>query len=180
MITEHFTYYQPEHYMDDGTNIEYGGTPEGLASFQVFRTREDCEEWLRKNGYEPGDFVIKEYQDDDIEDITLLDSDGENIDRIEDLANDEIADRIVESVIWNAGSVENLRTLKQDDESDQEYQDRIYTEAMDEIMDAVEEIEAEKDYNFQSYAGTPDIDWYDEAREIALIEIMGYMTGEEE
>lgn len=73
MITEHFTYYQPEHYMDDGTNIEYGGTPEGLYSFQAFRTREDCEEWLRNNGYEPGEFVISEYQDDDIEDIILLD-----------------------------------------------------------------------------------------------------------
>jgi hypothetical protein len=173
MITAHFTYYQPEYCTGNGT-------PEGLASFQVFRTEKSCEKWLRNNGYEPADFVIKEYQDDDIEDITLLDSDGVNIDRIEDLTTDEIADRLVETVIWFAGSEDNLRSLQQDDETDQEYQDRIYTEAMDEIMDAVEEIEVEKDYNFQSYAGTPDIDWYDEAREIALIEIMGYMTGEEE
>ena len=177
MITEHFTYYQPEHYMDDGTNIEYGGIPEGLASFQVFRTREDCEEWLRNNGYEPGDFVIREYQDDDIEEITLLDSNGENIDRIEDLTDYEIADRLIDTVIWNAGSIENLRSLQQDGESDQEYQDRIYGDARDMIIDGVEEIEEEKDYNFRSYTGTPDVEWYDEAREMALRSIMNYISG---
>lgn len=180
MITEHFTYYQPEYYSDDSTSIEYGGLPEGLFSFQAFRTRKDCEDWLMENGYNAADFVIHEYQDDEIEDVTLLNDYGENIDRIEDLTTDEIADRIVESVIWDAGSVENLRTLKQDDESDQEYQDRIYTEALGKIMDSIEEMESENDYNFQSYAGSPEVEWYDEARDIALIEIMGYMTGEEE
>lgn len=180
MITEHFTYYQPQAYYDDGTNINYGAIPEELSSFQVFRTREDCEEWLRNNGYEPGDFVINEYQDDDIEDITLLDSNGENIDRIEDLTDYEIADRLIDTVIWNAGSIENLRSLQQDGESDQEYEDRIYTEAMNKIMEAVREIEEENDYNFQSYTGTPDSDWYDEAREMALNDIMSYIAGDYE
>lgn len=177
MITKHFTYYQPEHYMDDGTNIEYGGTPEELYSFQAFRSREACEAWLWNNGYNPGDFVINEYQDDDIEDVVLLDSDGEVVDRIEYLTVVEIADLLLDTVIWGAGSIENLRSLKQDDESDQEYQDRIYTEAQDKLMDAVREIEEEKDYNFVSYIGTPDIDWYDEAREMALLSIVNYISG---
>lgn len=72
-------YYQPEWYGDDGTNIEYGGLPDGLYSFQVFPSREVCEDWLRNNGYDPGDFVIHEYEDDDIEDYILIDEDGNTI-----------------------------------------------------------------------------------------------------
>ena len=68
------TYYQPEWHFDDGTNIEYGGTPDELFSFQAFESREDCEEWLENNGYNPGDFVIHEYHDDDIEDVVIIDS----------------------------------------------------------------------------------------------------------
>lgn len=70
------TYYQPFAYSDDGTNIEYGDIPEELASFMVFRTREDCKYWLDDNGYDPGDFCIHEYHDDDIEEPTFLDRYG--------------------------------------------------------------------------------------------------------
>lgn len=73
---EHKTYYQPVRYYDDGTNIGWGDIPEELASFMVFRTREDCEFWLKDNGYDPGDFAIIEYHDDDIEEVTLIDGDG--------------------------------------------------------------------------------------------------------
>ncbi len=74
-----FTYYQPEFYSDDSTNIEYGGLPEELFSFQAFPTRKECEEWLQENGYNAADFVIHEYHDDDIEDVTLIDRDGDVI-----------------------------------------------------------------------------------------------------
>ena len=73
------TYYQPEFYSDDSTNIEYGGLPEGLFSFQAFPTREECEEWLMDNGYNAADFVIHEYHGDDIEGVTILDGDGDII-----------------------------------------------------------------------------------------------------
>ena len=36
------TYYQPELYYDDGTNIGWE-LPEGLFSFQAFPSREECE-----------------------------------------------------------------------------------------------------------------------------------------
>lgn len=71
------TYYQPEAYNNDGTNINYGAIPEELFSFQAFPTREECEEWLKDNGYDPGDFCISEYHDDDIEDVVLIDRDGD-------------------------------------------------------------------------------------------------------
>lgn len=70
------TYYQPERYYDDGTNIEWGDIPEELASFMAFPTREDCKAWLEDNDYDPDDFAIIEYHDDDIEDVTLIDADG--------------------------------------------------------------------------------------------------------
>ena len=180
MYTDHFYYYQPEQYSDDGTNIEYGGLPVGLHSFQAFRSEADCREWLEDNDYNPGDFIIRKYQDDDIEDVTILDYRGEIVDRVEDVLDDELADHIIDIVIMNAGSMDNLKTLKQDDESEQEYEDRVYTDALEMVHDAITEIEEEGDFNFQSYIGTPEEEWYDEAREIALIEIMGYMTGDEE
>ena len=72
-------YYQPERYGDDGTNIESGGLPFGLYSFQAFPSREVCEDWLRNNGYDPGDFAIHEYEDDDIEGVIIIDEDGNSI-----------------------------------------------------------------------------------------------------
>ena len=74
------TYYQPIYYYDDGTNIEWGNMPEELASFMAFETREDCEAWLKDNGYDPGDYNISEYHDDDIEEVVLIDADGNYID----------------------------------------------------------------------------------------------------
>lgn len=74
------TYYQPERYTDDGTNICWGDIPEELASFMAFPTREDCKAWLEDNGYDPGDFAIIEYHDGDIEDVVLIDADGYYLD----------------------------------------------------------------------------------------------------
>lgn len=39
------TYYQPELYFDDGTNIGWN-LPKELYSFQVFKTYEDAYNWL--------------------------------------------------------------------------------------------------------------------------------------
>lgn len=72
---EDCVYYQPVWYGDDGTN----DVPDGLWDFQVFPTRKVCERWLENNGYNPGDFVINKYHDDDIEDYTLIDEDGNSI-----------------------------------------------------------------------------------------------------
>lgn len=176
MLTrEHYVYYQPQ-FADGVTNSEIGGLPDGLWSFQAFLTKDICKKWLENNDYNPDDFVINEYQDDDIEEVTIIDEYGENLDRIEDLTDDEIADRIEDTVIWNAGSIENLYTCKQDDETQQEYEDRIYDWALELIGDAIGDIEANNDYNFQTYAGTPDTEWYDVAREMVLETILSYMT----
>lgn len=70
------TYYQPIAYFDDGTNVEYGDVPEGMYDFQVFPTREECENWLKNHGYNPGDFDIAEYHGDDVEDATFIDEYG--------------------------------------------------------------------------------------------------------
>ena len=47
-------------------------------------------------------------------------------------------DDIITNIIQDAGSVDNLVSVQQDWESDSEYQDRIYEEAHDMFMDAVE------------------------------------------
>lgn len=173
--TDYF-YYQPEWYHDDGTNIEYGGTPDGLWDFQAFLSEDECRRWLINNDYNPAEFVIHEYKNDDIEDVTIINEWGENLDRIEDLTDDEIADRIVDTVIWNAGSEDNLKVCKQDDETRDQFMDRAYTWAHGLIMDAISDIELNDDYNFQAYAG-PCVgsEWYDEGRELAMQRVMEIM-----
>lgn len=65
-------YYQPVHYRGDGASVDYGDLPEELHSFEAFRSREDCENWLFNNGYNFLDFAIVEYAGDDIEGVRII------------------------------------------------------------------------------------------------------------
>jgi predicted house-cleaning noncanonical NTP pyrophosphatase (MazG superfamily) len=47
---------------------------------------------------------------------------------------------IIQNIIWNAGSIENLVDLKQDDETRREYRKRLFEEAQELFMDSVEEL----------------------------------------
>jgi len=171
-----FAYYQPEAYYDNGTDIDYGPIPEELFSFQAFPTREECEEWLRIHNYNPDEFVIHEYHDDDIEDVALIGHNGDALVMIEDLEEDGLVNLIGDEVLLNAGSMANLRTRKRDDETQQEYEDRLYTEALNYVNAAIVSIEESGEYNFQSYIGTPAVEWYDEARDWAVKDVMAWMT----
>ena len=170
-----FTYYQPDGYYDDGTNIEYLGTPEGLWSFQAFRSEEECELWLEAHGYNPDDFIIREYHDDDIEDVTIIDEYGDVIPKIEDLSDEEIEDLLTDDVLLNAGSIDNLHATRQSDETEDQFKDRVYGEALDAVNAAIESIEESGDYDFSSYGGNPDTEWYDEARVEAVRTVMDWM-----
>jgi hypothetical protein len=175
-----FTYYQPQAYYDDGTCINYGSLPEELFSFQAFRTREDCEEWLKNHNYNPGDFAIIEYHDEDIEEVTLIDQNGDIIPKIEDFEIDEIEDMLTDEVLFAAGSIDNLKEERQDGETKDQYMDRLYGLALDKVNDAVVAIEESGDYDFSSYGGNPEVEWYDEARDEAVNTVIRWMIGTEE
>ena len=175
-----YKYFQPDRYIDDGTNIEYAGTPEGLYSFQAFRSEEECIEWLENNGYEPGDFIIHEYADDDIDEVSIIDADGNVIPKIEDFSDDEIEDMLTDEVLYSAGSIDNLMVEPQDDETEDQYMDRVYGLALDKVNDAVVAIEESGDFDFSSYGGNPDVEWYDEARDEAVKHVIRWMTDTEE
>lgn len=70
------TYYQPE-------LVATNDVPNGLFSFQVFPTREDCIEWMTRNGYLEDEYKIFEYHDEDIEDPTFLNGLGEDMRAVE-------------------------------------------------------------------------------------------------
>ena len=53
-------------------------------------------------------------------------------------------DEIITNIIQDAGSVDNLISVQQDWESDSEYQDRIYEEAHELFMFAVEDLGLDK------------------------------------
>ena len=170
-----FTYYQPDCYSDDGTNIEYLGMPEGLFSYEAFRSEEECIAWLENNGYEPGDFTIHEYCDDDIEDVTIIDEYGVVIPKIEDLSDEEIEDILTDEVLFAAGSIDNLHATRQSDETEDQFKDRVYSDALDEVNAAIESIEEAGDYDFSSYGGNPDVEWYDGARDEAVRTVCQWM-----
>ena len=175
MLSDRITYYQPIAYFDDGTNINWGGTPEELFSFQAFISREDCEQWLKDHDYNPGDFNIAEYHDDDIEEVTLLDVNGDVIPRIEDFDDDDIQDMIEDEVLLYAGSIDNIQACRQRNETEDQFMDRVYGEAHQMVSDAIMSIEEYGDYNFQTYAGCPETDWFDEVRDEAIRTVMNWM-----
>ena len=169
-----FTYYQPERYYDYGTSIGWE-LPAELFSFQAFLSREECREWLINHDYNPDDFTIHEYSDDDIEDVTIIDEYGEVIPKIEDLSDEEIEDLITDEVLLTAGSIDNLHATRQSDEAEDQFKDRVYGDALDEVNAAIESIEESGDYDFSSYGGNPDTEWYDEARDEAVRTVMDWM-----
>ena len=77
---------------------------------------------------------------------------------------------IIQNIIQNAGSEENLITLKQDYETRKEYRDRLYAEAHELFMDSVEELGLDT-LNDEDEAP------YDDIRDEAIQEIMDLLSG---
>ena len=174
-----YPYFQPDRYSDDGINIDYGGMPEELFSFQAFRTEEECRQWLINHDYNPDEFVIHEYCNDDIEDVTLIDEDGSVIPKIENFSDDEIKDMLTDQVLFAAGSIDNLIQTRQAFETIDQFKDRVETLAQDEVEAAICAIEEANEYDFSAYGGNPDVEWYDEARDEAVRVVMRWMLNDE-
>ena len=175
MITKNdYPYYQPQH--EDGTMAG------GLFSFQAFRTMQEAVDWGEKHLDLDGneDVEIREYCNDDIEGVTLIDSDENPIQKIEELSDNEIEDLITGMVMHDAGSIDNLLMCRQDDETLDQFKDRVYGEAHSKVMDAIGAIEDENEYDFSSYGGNPDTEWYDEARDGAILVVTRWMLGKEQ
>ena len=174
-----YTYFQPDRYSDDGINIDYGGMPEELFSFQAFRTEEECRQWLINHDYNPDEFVIHEYCNDDIVDVTIIDEDGSVIPKIEDFSSDEIEDMLTDEVLFAAGSIDNLIQTRQTFETIDQFKDRVYGLAQDEVEAAIRAIEETNEYDFSAYGGNPDVEWYDEAKDEAVRVVMRWMLNDE-
>lgn len=169
MTINDYKYYQPQH--------ENGDMPEGLFSFQAFQSEQDAIDWMEWHLDEEGndDIEIREYCNDDIEGVTLIDYNGDIIPKIEDLPDEEIADLITDQILLDAGSIDNLHATRQSDETEDQFKDRVYGEALDLINDTIAFIEEDNEYDFSSFGGNPDVEWYDEARELAMETVMGWM-----
>ena len=79
-------------------------------------------------------------------------------------------DDIITNIIQDAGSIENLVSVQQDWESDSDYQDRIYGEAHELFMDAVEDLGLDE-LNDEDEAP------YDAIRDETIDEIAEYLMG---
>lgn len=174
LSTLDYKYYQPDRTVDGEIEI-----PDGLSSFEAFRTEDDCRFWLEDNGYNPDDWDIHEYCNDDIEEPTIIDEHGIAIPKIEELPDTEIEDLLTDEVLYAAGSIDNLQTeVRKRMTEDQVLDlDRVYGDALDKVNAAIETIEQSGDYDFSSYGGSPDTEWYDEARDEAVKTVMKWMLG---
>ena len=162
-----YKYYQPQY--------EDGEMPEGLWSFQTFQSEQEAIDWAEKHLDGDREIEIHEYCNDDIEDVTLIDSDGDIIPKIEDLSDEDIADLITDRILLDAGSIDNLHATRQSDETEDQFKDRVYGEALDLINDAIGCIEEDNEFDFSSFGGNPDVEWYDEARDQAIWTVMDWM-----
>jgi hypothetical protein len=83
---------------------------------------------------------------------------------------DNLADMIIDDIIFQAGSIDNLITLKQNWETESEYEERIYTKAHSLFMDTAEDLgftELDDDDNAR----------YDGIREDAIEDISRLLKG---
>ena len=77
---------------------------------------------------------------------------------------------IIQNIIQNAGSIENLVTLKQEDETRKEYRERLFEEAHELFMDSVEELGLDT-------LNDEDVAPYDDIRDEAIQEIVDMLSG---
>ena len=68
-------YYQPSLYSDDGINIDWT-MPNEMDSFWVWRTKRELIACMEKWGYDRKDYVIQAYEEDDVENYSVIDEDG--------------------------------------------------------------------------------------------------------
>ena len=68
-------YYQPSLYSDDGTNIDWT-MPTEMTSFWVWRTKRELIACMKNWGYDRKDYVIQAYEEDDVENYSVIDEDG--------------------------------------------------------------------------------------------------------
>lgn len=76
---------EPEGTVFQPVSKENGELPEELFSFQVFGTYDDAFNWLVQHNYDGDEFNIEEYPASDIEDATIIDEYG---DEVQELSED--------------------------------------------------------------------------------------------
>lgn len=175
MLTEtDYKYYQPQH--ADGTMAGL------LESNQAFPSVQAAIDWGEEHldlCPENQDIEIREYCNDDIADVEIIDWQENPLQKIEDLSDDEIKDLILETVEHN-NNFEAIRMTKGENETDDQFNDRVHGEADNIVMQAIGIIEESEEYDFSSYGGNPYTEWYDEARHGAILTVTRKLLGQEE
>ena len=77
---------------------------------------------------------------------------------------------IICNIIQNAGGIDNLVKLRQDDETNREYIERLYEEAHELFMDSVEELGLDT-------LNDEDVAPYDDIRDETIEEIVDMLSG---
>ena len=175
MYTEiDYKYFQPQ-YAD-------GSMPGNLFSFQAFRSEQTAIDWMEKHLdlEDAQNIEIREYCNDDIEGVTIIDSDENPLVKIEEIPDFQIETMLEEKVIRNAGGIENLLHTRKENETRDQYLDRVSEDDHEAVGQAIADVEEDGEYDFSTYGGNVDTEWYDEARELAEGTVMGWMLGESE
>lgn len=153
-----YPYYQPVRKDADGnptTNM-----PEELFSFEAFRSEEACREWLWQHDYDDEDFEILEFCNDDIEGVTIIDEYGDTVDKIEECTDFEVKATIADELTFTTHEGD-----RKNGEDEDAYNDRLHGIALDKVNKAIGAVETKNEYDFSSYGGNPDTEWYDKVRD---------------
>lgn len=166
-----YPYYQPVYKDADGNPT--CNMPEELWSFQVFLSEEECRDWLWQHDYDDEQFEILEFCNDDIEGVTAIDEYGDTIQKIEELSDEELTEEIMSCITIAPNEGE-----RKEGEDEDSYKDRLYGIALDKVNAAIGTMETKNEYDFSSYGGNPDTEWYDEVRDDIVRTVTLKLIGE--
>ena len=179
-----YKYFQP---------VKDGEMPEELFSFQAFRSEQECKDWLWQHDYDADEWDICEFNNDEIEGVTLIDEYGDQYPNIEDLDDNELKQTILEEVAFSNGVLGEVddkgncvtksvsgEGVRKEGESQQDYEDRVHTTAKDWFLAAVTAMEEDNEYCFAKFGGNPETEWYDSVREDCIGIICQWLFNEGE
>ncbi|MBR2093218.1 MAG: hypothetical protein IJ904_04140 [Candidatus Methanomethylophilaceae archaeon] len=165
-----FCYYQPR--LADGSMAGL------LEPNQAFPSEQKAIDWCDEH-LDEEDVDIKEFRNRDIPNVKIIDYDETPIRKIESFSSDEIETLLTETVLHDTcDGIEGLKMERDEGETEDAFKDRIYGKALDLVNEAVCTLEESLEYDFSSYGGNPDTEWYDEARDGAVLTVTKWMLGE--
>lgn len=153
-----------------------GAIPGFLKRNQAFVSEQAAIDWMEEHLDGEREVDIKERKNSDIPNVEIIDFRENPLPKIESLSTEEIENVLIKAILHDY-QCQNLKVERDKEETFEAYSDRVYGRALDLVNETIGNVEEELEYDFSSFGGNPDTDWFDEAREGVMTVVMRWMFG---